>query len=241
MNWKMLQSLAVVALAALTSHPADAARRSIYSDPYDGSYGEPYEDDVQAYPPGLDDDDDYEPAPRRYERPSSPHYGAPGYYRAPHQGYGAIAPKFRRQIVANRTGQGPGTIVIDTRAKFLYLVLDGGRAVRYGVGVGRQGFTWKGLARVGRKAEWPDWTPPPEMLERQPYLPDHMEGGPDNPLGARALYLYQGSKDTLFRIHGTNERWSIGRSVSSGCIRMLNEDAIDLYSRVPVGARVVVL
>ena len=146
-------------------------------------------------------------------------------------------PRYLRQEVAYEGGERPGTIVIDTPAKFLYLVQPGGRALRYGIGVGRPGFAWAGMKTVSRKAEWPDWTPPPEMLRRRPDLPAHMEGGPANPLGARALYL--GS--SLYRIHGTNEPHTIGQSVSSGCIRMTNEDVTDLYGRVPVGTRVLVL
>ena len=144
-------------------------------------------------------------------------------------------------VVANPTNQPPGTIVIDTRSRHLYLIQPGGQAIQYGIGVGRQGFEWKGMARVGRKAEWPRWIPPKEMLARRPELPESMEGGLENPLGARALYLYQGNKDTLFRIHGTNEPNTIGQAVSSGCIRMMNADVIDLYQRVGVGTRVVVL
>ncbi len=126
-------------------------------------------------------------------------------------------------------------------ARKLYLSVGGGQAIEYGIGVGREGFAWKGVARVGRKAFWPGWTPPREMLLRRPDLPTHMEGGIENPLGARALYLFKGDKDTLFRIHGTNEPDTIGKAVSSGCIRMLNADVIDLYRRVQKGARVVVL
>ena len=137
--------------------------------------------------------------------------------------------------------ENPGTIIVDTDARFLYLMMENGRAMRYGVGVGRMGFEWKGTATVGRKAEWPAWVPPKEMREREPWLPERMEGGPDNPLGARSLYLYQGSKDTLYRIHGTNQPETIGQALSSGCIRMLNDDAIDLYNRVPKGAKVVVI
>ncbi|SFK56023.1 L,D-transpeptidase catalytic domain [Methylocapsa palsarum] len=144
-------------------------------------------------------------------------------------------------LVRNPTSEAPGTIVIDTRSRHLYLVQPGGEAIQYGIGVGRQGFEWRGVARVGRKAEWPRWIPPKEMLQRRPDLPDQMEGGLENPLGARALYLYQGNRDTMFRIHGTNEPDSIGKAVSSGCIRMMNADVIDLYQRVGVGARVVVL
>ena len=132
---------------------------------------------------------------------------------------------------------GAGTIVVDTPDRFLFLVEPHGKALRYGIGVGRPGFEWAGVKRISRKAEWPDWTPPQQMLLRRPDLPRHMAGGPDNPLGARALYL--GS--SLYRIHGTNEPSTIGHNVSSGCIRMMNEDVIDLYNRVPVGAKVVVL
>ncbi|AWN37049.1 L,D-transpeptidase [Methylobacterium radiodurans] len=148
-----------------------------------------------------------------------------------------LDPRFQRQEVAYPGPQRPGTIVVDTPNKFLYLVQPGGRALRYGIGVGRPGFTWAGLKTVSRKAEWPDWTPPKEMLSRRPDLPRHMVGGPENPLGARALYL--GS--SLYRIHGTNEPHTIGQSVSSGCIRMMNADVVDLYERVPVGTRVEVL
>ena len=148
-----------------------------------------------------------------------------------------IDPRFLRQEVAYRGSEPPGTIVIDTPNHFLYLVQEHGRAMRYGIGVGRPGFTWSGTHTVSAKKEWPDWVPPKEMLERQPYLPHFMSGGPNNPLGARALYL--GS--TLYRIHGSNEPWTIGQNVSSGCIRMRNPDVIDLYSRVKVGTKVVVL
>lgn len=146
-------------------------------------------------------------------------------------------PKFARQQVPYRGKEAPGTIIVDTPNHFLYLVQEGGTALRYGIGVGRPGFTWSGTHEVSAKKEWPDWVPPKEMLERQPYLPHHMAGGPNNPLGARALYL--GS--TLYRIHGSNEPWTIGQNVSSGCIRMRNADVIDLYSRVKVGTKVVVL
>ncbi|WP_181705959.1 L,D-transpeptidase [Chthonobacter rhizosphaerae] len=148
-----------------------------------------------------------------------------------------IAEQFLPTLVTYDGPHAPGTVVIDTNSRHLYLVEAGGMARRYGVGVGRPGFEWAGTHRVTRKAEWPAWVPPPEMRQRQPYLPARMEGGPKNPLGARALYL--GS--TLYRIHGTSEPWTIGSAVSSGCIRMRNEDVIDLYGRVPVGARVVVM
>jgi lipoprotein-anchoring transpeptidase ErfK/SrfK len=149
----------------------------------------------------------------------------------------AIAPQFQRQIVSYRGKERPGTIVVDTNDKFLYLVQEGGRAIRYGIGVGRPGFEWAGRKTVTMKREWPDWRPPAEMLKRRPDLPKYMEGGPDNPLGARALYL--GS--SLYRIHGTNEPHTIGQAVSSGCIRMLNNDVMDLYSRVRVGTQVIVI
>jgi lipoprotein-anchoring transpeptidase ErfK/SrfK len=145
--------------------------------------------------------------------------------------------RFRRQTVSYFTREAPGTIVIDTPQHFLYLVEPGGRAMRYGIGVGRPGFTWSGIHTVSSKKEWPDWVPPKEMIERQPGLPHFMAGGPNNPLGARALYL--GS--TLYRIHGSNEPWTIGHNVSSGCIRMRNVDVIDLYERVKIGTKVVVL
>ena len=143
----------------------------------------------------------------------------------------------RRQVVAYPTSEAPGTIVIDTPHTYLYLVLGGGKAMRYGIGVGREGFTWSGVQTISRKQEWPDWIPPAEMLQRQPYLPRFMAGGPGNPLGARAMYL--GS--TVYRIHGTNAPETIGHQVSSGCIRMVNEDVADLYGRVNVGTKVVVL
>ena len=146
-----------------------------------------------------------------------------------------------RRVVRDPTGEAPGTLTINTRLRKLYLSLGDGQAMQYGIAVGRQGFAWKGVAEIGRKAYWPGWTPPPEMLERSPELPPHLDGGLDNPLGARALYLFQDNKDTLFRIHGTNDPKSIGHAVSSGCIRMLNADVIDLYSRVAKGTKVVVL
>ena len=146
-------------------------------------------------------------------------------------------PRFAKQEVEYHGKEGPGTIVIDTRNKFLFLVEGNGRALRYGIGVGRPGFTWSGVKSISAKREWPDWTPPTQMLARRPDLPRHMEGGPENPLGARAMYL--GS--SLYRIHGSNEPWTIGTNVSSGCIRMRNEDVIDLYERVRVGTRVVVI
>jgi lipoprotein-anchoring transpeptidase ErfK/SrfK len=145
-------------------------------------------------------------------------------------------PAYRRQPVFYRTHEPPGTIIIDTSERFLYLIQPGNIALRYGIGVGRDGFQWQGLLRVTRKAEWPDWTPPREMIERQPYLPRFMAGGPGNPMGARALYL----GNTVYRIHGTNAPETIGHAVSSGCFRLVNDEITDLYSRVAVGTRVVV-
>ena len=147
-----------------------------------------------------------------------------------------LAEKYDKQTVSYQTNERPGTIVIDTRRKYLYLITGKNQAIRYGIGVGKTGFSWKGTERITKKAKWPSWTPPPEMLARQPDLPKFMPGGKDNPLGARALYL----GNTLYRIHGTLEGWSIGRAMSSGCIRMLNEHVIDLYDQVRVGTKVVV-
>jgi lipoprotein-anchoring transpeptidase ErfK/SrfK len=184
----------------------------------------------------------YESAPQ----PSVPQYdygyGAPqgGYaYGAP-QGdpaHPAMDPRFMRQEVNFASGEKPGTIIINTKQRMLYLIEGDGHAMRYGIGVGRPGFAWAGVHHITNKREWPDWTPPAEMLKRRPDLPRHMAGGPENPLGARAMYL--GS--TLYRIHGSNEPWTIGHAVSSGCIRLRNQDVIDLYNRVKVGAKVVVL
>src|SRR5215510_13165935 len=161
-----------------------------------------------------------------------------------------IDPQYLRKRVNVQTDEAPGTIIINAQNRFLYFVEGGGRAIRYGVGVGRQGFGWSGVASVKNKQEWPDWYPPKEMIARQAELRRQlselqsglgMPGGPRNPLGARAMYLWQGNKDTLYRIHGTFEPWTIGQNVSSGCIRMINQDVIDLYERVPLGAKVVVL
>ena len=194
----------------------------------------------------------YNPAAATLPRGGLPDYqpqaffgGAPASYNTPDAPASAdrgaidrqIDPIYARQDVAYSGGERPGTIIIDTPERFLFLVEPGGRALRYGIGVGRPGFTWAGVRTISRKAEWPGWTPPSEMLLRRPDLPRHMAGGIGNPLGARALYL--GS--SLYRIHGTNEPWTIGTNVSSGCIRMMNEDVEDIYGRVRVGTRVVVL
>jgi lipoprotein-anchoring transpeptidase ErfK/SrfK len=161
-----------------------------------------------------------------------------------------VDPAYRRKVVTYDMREAPGTIVVDPSNHFLYAVQGAGQALRYGVGVGGEGFGWSGLATVHSKQEWPDWYPPKEMLERRPDLQEAVKelqsglgvpGGPENPLGARAMYLWQGTKDTLYRIHGTNEPWTIGQNVSAGCIRMTNEDIVDLYDRTAVGTKVVVL
>ena len=201
------------------------------------------------------------PAPREIAPPAyEPGYGRqrPGIYGpvagerfpVPAVRLSEVDPNYLRAAVHYPSQEAPGTIIINPQSRYLYLVQGGGRALRYGVGVGRQGFGWSGVATIRDKREWPDWYPPREMIQRQPKLKRQLSqlrsgigvpGGPGNPLGARALYLWQGNKDTLYRIHGTNEPETIGRSVSSGCIRMLNQDVIDLYQRTPLGAKVVVL
>jgi lipoprotein-anchoring transpeptidase ErfK/SrfK len=166
-----------------------------------------------------------------------------GGYWIPAIDVSKIDPRYFRQEVSDPTGERPGTLVVDTSGPFLYLVRENGRALRYGIGVGRDGFEWAGRAKIQMKREWPTWTPPASMIARQPELEPYrngMEPGLDNPLGARALYLFEGGRDTLYRIHGTNEPWSIGKAVSSGCIRMFNQDVIDLYGRVPTGTVVLV-
>ena len=158
----------------------------------------------------------------------------PGYQPTPEEEQ--LTGAFEKQEVFFRTPEKPGTIIIDTKSRFLYRVQPDNRALRYGIGVGRDGFQWSGLERIARKQEWPDWRPPPEMIERQPYLPRFMAGGPGNPLGARAMYLGA----TVYRIHGTNQPQTIGHAVSSGCFRLVNDDVIDLYDRVPVGTKVII-
>jgi len=165
---------------------------------------------------------------------------APPVQAAPSEDEGTafdLPARLRRQVVSYATREAPGTVIIDTPNTYLYYVLGSGQAIRYGIGVGREGFTWSGTQTITKKAEWPDWTPPPEMIARQPYLPRHMAGGPGNPLGARAMYL----GGTVYRIHGTNAPETIGTHVSSGCLRLTNEDVSDLYSRVNIGTRVIVL
>ncbi len=158
----------------------------------------------------------------------------PGYVPTPDEEN--LPAQYQRQLVFFRTVEAPGTVIVDTPARYLYLVQGNNRAIRYGIGVGRDGFQWAGLLAITKKMEWPDWTPPPEMIQRQPYLPRWMAGGPGNPLGARALYL----GNTVYRLHGTNQPDTIGSAVSSGCFRLVNPDIIDLYDRVPIGTRVVV-
>ena len=152
-----------------------------------------------------------------------------------------MAARSTKVVVADPTEEKPGTVTVDTKNRWLYLSMENGQAVRYDIGVGREGFEWSGTARVERKAEWPSWTPPAAMIKRRPDIPHFMKGGIENPLGARAMYLFNGKGDTGFRIHGTNEPDTIGQAVSSGCIRLMNADVIDLYNRVHVGAKVVVL
>jgi lipoprotein-anchoring transpeptidase ErfK/SrfK len=187
-----------------------------------------------------------------YDRQYSAIYGpvAGERFPVPAVSLSGIHPNYLRRAVSYPSNETPGTIIIDPHSRYLYLVQGSGRALRYGIGVGRQGFGWSGVATIRDKQEWPDWYPPKEMIQRQPELKRHMSqlrsgpgvaGGPGNPLGARAMYLWQGNKDTLYRIHGTNEPETIGQSVSSGCIRMLNQDVIDLYQRTPLGSKVVVL
>jgi lipoprotein-anchoring transpeptidase ErfK/SrfK len=182
-----------------------------------------------------------QPSQSRYDQSPYRPYPAdlgPGMVESPTApGYLVMDPRFQKQEVPYEGQEAAGTIIINTNERMLYLVQERKRALRYGIGVGRPGFTWSGEHHITQKREWPDWTPPEEMLRRRPDLPRHMVGGPENPLGARAMYL--GS--TLYRIHGSNEPWTIGTQVSSGCIRMRNEDVIDLYGRVKIGTRVVVM
>jgi lipoprotein-anchoring transpeptidase ErfK/SrfK len=245
--------------------PADPRYAPQQPDPRYGGYGDrppPYGPAYGAAPPPYPDraaPPPYDPRePVQIAPNQDPAYQNPGYARPPRDvtgtarpntlatlppedqpesGKAELPPELRRQLVPYQTNEPGGTLVIDTQHTFLYLVLGNGQAMRYGIGVGREGFTWAGAERVSKMSEWPDWHPPAEMIERQPYLPRFMAGGEGNPLGARALYLGK----TLYRIHGTNQPSTIGKYVSSGCIRLTNEDIQDLYSRVQVGTRVVVL
>jgi lipoprotein-anchoring transpeptidase ErfK/SrfK len=228
-------------------------------------YEQGYPPRQSAYPP-AEEERSPPPAARPSENAANPAYRSdPALARRFASLYGPVSgeahalptvrpsdvdPAFMRMTVSYPTSEAPGTVIIDPQNHYLYLIQEAGLAIRYGVGVGRQGFGWSGTAAIHDKQQWPDWYPPKEMLARQPDLMSHMSelqgglgmpGGTGNPLGARAMYLWQGNKDTLYRIHGTSEPWTIGRSVSSGCIRMINQDAIDLYERVPAGAKVIVL
>jgi lipoprotein-anchoring transpeptidase ErfK/SrfK len=233
---RFLKVAAVAAFAGLSSSAVNAQESSFMAlfDPSAGAQEmtASYDDarEQQAYYGGQDQEANYAAQdPQAY-------YGDPEDARLARE-----YPTTTREIVQDPTNERPGTITVDTNNRYLYLSLPNGQAVRYGVGVGRQGFTWKGRTHIGRKEAWPDWTPPTAMLKRRPDLPRHMAGGEDNPLGARAMYLFSGNRDTMFRIHGSNEPWTIGQAVSSGCIRMLNNDVTDLFNRVKVGATVVVL
>ncbi|MGJ0513048.1 L,D-transpeptidase [Methylocystis sp.] len=233
---RFLKVAAVAAFAGLSSSAVNAQESSFMAlfDPSAGAQEmtASYDDarEQQAYYGGQDQQANYAAQdPQAY-------YGDQEDARLARE-----YPTTTREIVQDPTNERPGTITVDTNNRYLYLSLPNGQAVRYGVGVGREGFTWKGRTHIGRKEAWPDWTPPAAMLKRRPDLPRHMAGGEDNPLGARAMYLFSGNRDTMFRIHGSNEPWTIGQAVSSGCIRMLNNDVTDLFSRVKVGAPVVVL
>lgn len=188
-----------------------------------------------------------QPAPAPAVSPFAPRYAAleDGGFRVPGVPAGEMKERNRRALVDDPTGQPPGTLVVDPKNRFLYLVQENGKALRYGVGVGREGLEFSGTAEVAHKRAWPRWMPTPNMIAREPEKYEKwaggMAGGESNPLGARALYLFKDGKDTLYRIHGTNEPWSIGEAVSSGCIRMMNQDVIDLYQRIPDGTKVVVL
>jgi lipoprotein-anchoring transpeptidase ErfK/SrfK len=221
------RSLLLIGLASIAISTDEGAAQSLFPFPRSVPLSLSPEAPLQLSP---DVDPNYLPPD------ADPNYSTPGGFDKDVN----MSLTTRRQVI-DPTGEPPGTVTINTRERKLYLSLGEGRAIQYGIGVGRQGFAWKGVAEVGRKSFWPGWTPPPEMLARQHDLPDHMDGGMENPLGARALYLFQGKKDTLFRIHGTNDPKSIGKAVSSGCIRMMDSDVIDLYGRVAKGTRVVVL
>jgi lipoprotein-anchoring transpeptidase ErfK/SrfK len=211
------RSLLLIGLVGLTIPSGEGRAQALF--PFPG-FGSPPPPQTETYlPPDAD-----------------PNYSTPGGFDKD-----VDMSLTTRKEVNDPTGEPAGTVTINTHERKLYLSLGDRRAIQYGIGVGRQGFSWKGTAEIGRKAFWPGWTPPPEMLARQPGLPVHLDGGMENPLGARALYLFQEKKDTLFRIHGTNEPKSIGKAVSSGCIRMMDADVIDLYGRVAKGTPVVVL
>lgn len=211
-------AILVCIAGVMTALPAEAGSQSPFASLFSG-FAPPPEQSATYLPADAD-----------------PNYSTPGGFDKD-----VDISRTTRKEVRDPTGQPAGTLTINTKTRKLYLSLGDGQALEYGIGVGKQGFAWKGEAEIGRKAFWPGWTPPPEMIARRPDLPPHMDGGMENPLGARALYLFQDKKDTLFRIHGTNEPNSIGKAVSSGCIRMLDTDVIDLYGRVAKGTHVIVL
>ncbi|MFZ0558499.1 MAG: L,D-transpeptidase [Methylovirgula sp.] len=202
-----------------------------YAPSYDPNYGEP-----QSLPPGQAQPGVQYGRPPVGNTPSTDQ----GFYNPPPDDAAAAATVRTAREVDYPSTEPPGTLIVDTNSKHLYYIQSGGKAIQYGIGVGREGFAWSGVARVGAKQQWPKWFPPEAMLQRRPDLPIEMDGGLGNPLGARALYLYQGKTDTQYRIHGTNEPDTIGKAVSSGCIRMMNADVMDLYNRVPIGAKVIV-
>jgi len=250
---RMLANGAALCVAAWCFGSGPAAAQWRY---YDGYQAQPAYPAYPAYPDypaqgyNAYPDNAYAP-PGRRPPPPSPYRRDEGTLDSPDTRMAALPPDAldaeaaqsprTARVVPNPTREPAGTIVIDTASRHLYYIRDDGNAIEYGIGVGREGFSWKGTAQVGRKAEWPRWIPPGDMLRRRPDLPSSMDGGLENPLGARALYLFKGKTDTLFRIHGTNEPDTIGKAVSSGCIRMMNADVMDLYRRVPVGTRVIVL
>jgi lipoprotein-anchoring transpeptidase ErfK/SrfK len=218
-----------IALAALWSGAASAQHFAFLSPPAD--------EQLAPQAPYSDEFDQGDAIAPQAIAPDDPQALAPDTEQSVGDENAQLAPRLQRQVVAYAGHEAPGTIIIDTPHTFLYYVLGDGRAMRYGIGVGREGFTWSGVKNIVRKAEWPDWYPPQEMIARQPYLPRMTAGGPGNPLGARALYI----GGTEYRIHGTNDPSTIGKFVSSGCIRLTNDNIIDLYNRVQVGAKVIVL
>jgi lipoprotein-anchoring transpeptidase ErfK/SrfK len=223
--------------------PFSPFRRRDYPPPPQPEPAQPFAPQRPGYVAPLDPG-----LARQYATLYAPVRGEP--FPVPAVRLNEIDPTYLRKQVYFPSNEAPGTIIVDGQNRFLYFVQGGGQAIRYGVGVGREGFGWSGVATIRSKQAWPDWYPPKEMIARQPELRRQLSqlqsgigvpGGPRNPLGARAMYLWQGNKDTLYRIHGTFEPWTIGRNVSSGCIRMINQDVIDLYERTPLGAKVVVL
>jgi lipoprotein-anchoring transpeptidase ErfK/SrfK len=239
------RALEIAGLAVLLATPAAAQWRYYYQGQAPGDYSS-----YPAFPGEEETRPGYGYPPSYQPEPAQPGQGAgtsvpaggtvDGVYNAPPDDAAAAASGRTREEVDYPTTEAPGTIIVDTNSKHLYYIEPGGRAIQYGIGVGREGFAWSGVATVGSKQEWPKWFPPEAMLQRRPDLPIEMDGGLGNPLGARALYLYQGKSDTQYRIHGTNEPDTIGQAVSSGCIRMMNSDVMDLYNRVPIGTKVIV-